>query len=115
MSGSHKTSQDTEDYGYVVSGNNAAHVEVIGADEFKARLAANDADSADNTAETNAIVKAEEVAPVKKKKPKTKKPKPTGFEEYHADAPLTPDEHAEEQKLYDRYFGHNVGPAHHCY
>lgn len=112
MSDSHKPSQSTEDYGYVASGNNAARVEFIGADEFKARLAANDADSDDN----NAIVKAEDVAPVKKKKkPKTRKPKPTGFEEYHADAPLTPDEHAEEQKLYDRYFGHNAGPPHHGY
>jgi hypothetical protein len=104
MSDSPKTSQNTEDYGYVVAGNKAGPVEFIRADEFKARPAANDTDYDDNTAGTNTTVKAEEVNPVKKKKkPKSKKPKPTGFEEYHADAPLTPAEYAEEQNLYDRY------------
>jgi hypothetical protein len=102
MSDCHKPSQNTEDYGCIISGNRAEQAEIISADEFKARLAADDAEADDNVAESNATAKAEE-APVKKK-PKSKKPKPTGFEEYHADAPLTPAEHAEEQRLYDRYF-----------
>ena len=29
--------------------------------------------------------------------------KPTGFEEYYADPPLTPDEHKEEKDIYDVY------------
>jgi hypothetical protein len=104
MSDSPKTSQNAEDHGCVVAGNKAGPVEFIRADEFKARLAANDTGSDDNTAGANTTVKADEVNPVKKKKkPKSKKPKPTGFEEYHADAPLTPAEYAEEQNLYDRY------------
>jgi len=44
----------------------------------------------------------------KKKRKKKTKPasqrgndKPTGFEDFFADAPLTPDQHAEEQELYD--------------
>ncbi|KEF55544.1 uncharacterized protein A1O9_08294 [Exophiala aquamarina CBS 119918] len=44
----------------------------------------------------------------KKKKKKKSKPasqrgndKPTGFEDFFADAPLTPDQHAEERELYD--------------
>ncbi|EXJ55205.1 hypothetical protein A1O7_08131 [Cladophialophora yegresii CBS 114405] len=44
----------------------------------------------------------------KKKKKKKKKPaskrgldKPTGFEDFFADAPMTPEEHAEDQELYD--------------
>ncbi|KAG9244382.1 Argonaute siRNA chaperone complex subunit Arb1-domain-containing protein [Calycina marina] len=35
------------------------------------------------------------------KKEKIKKPKPTGFEEYFADPPVTPQEHDEETELYD--------------
>ncbi|KAL2429791.1 hypothetical protein ABEF95_011112 [Exophiala dermatitidis] len=45
--------------------------------------------------------------PKKKKKRSKRKPasqrgldKPTGFEDFFADAPITPDQHAEEQKLY---------------
>ncbi|OCT44404.1 hypothetical protein CLCR_05629 [Cladophialophora carrionii] len=39
----------------------------------------------------------------KKKKPASKRglDKPTGFEDFFADAPMTPEEHAEEQELYD--------------
>ena len=47
----------------------------------------------------------------KKKKSKKKKPKsqrgqnaPTGFEEYAAEGPITPEQHAEEQLLYDPRF-----------
>jgi hypothetical protein len=105
MADSHKPSQSTEDYGLVVSANTASQVEFIGADELKARLAAHDAD--DSVDEENARVDDEVVAPIKKK-PKAKRSKPTGFEDYHADAPLTPAEHAEEQELYDRYFGHSA-------
>ncbi|KAL2070537.1 hypothetical protein VTL71DRAFT_13563 [Oculimacula yallundae] len=44
------------------------------------------------------------VEPKKKKKKssgKNKKPNPTGFEEFYADPPVTPDEHDEECDLYD--------------
>jgi hypothetical protein len=101
MANSHTKSRGTEDYGYAVSGNKASQVEVIEANELKARLAGNEAVD-DDAAARNACDNAEEVAPVKKK-PKVKRPKPTGFEDYYADAPLTPAEHTEEQELYDRY------------
>jgi Argonaute siRNA chaperone (ARC) complex subunit Arb1 len=111
MADSHKHTQHTEDYGYAVPGNEASRVEFTGADELKARLAASDADN-ENTAESNARVNVDEVAPIKKK-PKVKQPKPTGFEDYHADAPLTPAEHAEEQELYDRYLCLDTKPVYH--
>lgn len=51
----------------------------------------------------NAIPVAE--APKKKKKKssgKNKKPNATGFEEFYADPPITPEEHEEEEDLYDQ-------------
>jgi hypothetical protein len=41
----------------------------------------------------------------KRRKPKSKRGlgKPTGFEEYYADGPMTPEEHEESHQLYDPY------------
>ena len=103
MAETHKASQETEEQWYAEAANAGSRLEFIGADELKARLATNDAE--EEVEESNAQADAEEVVPrkKKKKKPKGKQPKPTGFEDYHADAPITPDEHAEEQELYDRF------------
>jgi len=102
-----KPSQGTVKEAHAASGNADSQVEFIAADEFKAYLAANGDENDDEDDANNPQADADEVAPKKKKKkkPKVKRPKPTGFEEYHADAPLTPSEYAEEQELYDRYFG----------
>ncbi|KNG89813.1 hypothetical protein ANOM_002861 [Aspergillus nomiae NRRL 13137] len=57
------------------------------------------------------------VAPKKKKKrkPKSKakhgKGKPTGFEEYYVDAPITPKEYEEEKELYDIPLIHRIEAA----
>lgn len=102
-----KPSQGTVKEAHAASGNADSQVEFIAADEFKAYLAANGDENDDEDDADNPQADAGEVAPKKKKKKKSKvkRPKPTGFEEYHADAPLTPSEYAEEQELYDRYFG----------
>jgi hypothetical protein len=101
-----KASQETVKQAHAASGNADSQVEFITADEFKAHLAANGDENDDEDDANNAQADADEVAPKKKKKKKSKakRPKPTGFEEYHADAPLTPGEYAEEQELYDRYW-----------
>jgi Argonaute siRNA chaperone (ARC) complex subunit Arb1 len=104
MARSCKPSQGTAKQAHAVSGNADSQAEFIAADEFKAHLAANGDDNEDEDDVNNPQADVDEVAPKKKKKPKVKRPKPTGFEEYHADAPLTPGEYAEEQELYDRYF-----------
>jgi hypothetical protein len=106
-----KPSQGTD----AASGNADSQVEFIAADEFKAHLATNGDENDDEDDDANNRQDdADEVAPKKKKKkPKVKRPKPTGFEEYHADAPLTPGEYAEEQELYDRYFGLGNGCSYH--
>jgi hypothetical protein len=101
MANFHTKSRDTEDYGYAMSGIKASQVEFSNADDLKTHLPGNEADD-DEAAARNARVNTEEVAPVKKK-PKVKRPKPTGFEDYYADPPLTPAEYTEEQELYDRY------------
>lgn len=105
MAGTYTNSRNPDQQGCAESTNGASQAEFIGADELKARLAANNSD--EEADERNARTHAEKVAP-KKKKPKVKRPKPTGFEHYHADAPLTPAEHAEEQKLYHRYVDHDA-------
>src|SRR5271155_3474667 len=111
-----KPSQGTVTQAHAASGNADSQVEFIAADEFKAHLAANGDENDDEDDANNPQADADEVAPKKKKKkkkPKVKRPKPTGFEEYHADAPLTPGEYAEEQELYDRYFGLGNGHSGH--
>ncbi|KAF3483132.1 argonaute-binding protein [Arthroderma uncinatum] len=66
-----------------------------------------DAEEDQGDGEPAAEPEDEGVTIVKKKKPKKKskskegKKKPTGFEEYYVDAPLTPAEHAEEKMIYD--------------
>jgi hypothetical protein len=102
-----KPSQGTVTQAHAASGDADSQVEFIAADKFKAHLAANGDVNSDDDDANNFQADADEVTPKekkKKKKSKAKRPKPTGFEEYHADAPLTPDEYAEEQQLYDRYF-----------
>ncbi|CZT45504.1 uncharacterized protein RSE6_05820 [Rhynchosporium secalis] len=63
----------------------------------------NEVEGADTDAtDAPPVVVAEQ--PKKKKKKssgKNKKPNPTGFEEFYADPPVTPDEHDEECDLYD--------------
>jgi hypothetical protein len=104
--------QGTVRQAHAVFGNADSQVEFIAADEFKAHLAPNSDENDDEEDANNRQADADEVSPKKKKKKaKVKRPKPTGFEEYHADAPLTPGEYAEEQELYDRYFGLGNG----CY
>ena len=99
-----KSSQGTAKQAHAASGNADSQAEFIAADEFKAHLAANGDENDDEDDVNNHQADVDEVAPKKKKKrSKVKRPKPTGFEEYHADAPLTPGEYAEEQELYDRY------------
>ncbi|KIX08403.1 uncharacterized protein Z518_03059 [Rhinocladiella mackenziei CBS 650.93] len=55
--------------------------------------------------EVNNLPPAEPIKKKRKKKPKPKSQrgldKPTGFEDFFADAPMTPAQHAEEQELYD--------------
>ena len=109
-----KPLQGTAKQAHAVSGNADSQAEFIAADEFKAHLAANGNENDDEDDVNNSQVDVDEVTPKKKKKkPKVKRPKPTGFEEYHADAPLTPGEYAEEQELYDRYFGLGNGHSGH--
>ena len=96
----HTTSEAAEAQGYGEAAGTASQVEFIGADELKARLAANDADDEDD--EKHGQADAEEIV-VPKKKRKARPPKPTGFEDYHADAPVTPDEHAKERELYHKF------------
>ena len=109
-----KPPQGTVKQAHAASGNADSQVEFIAADEFKAHPAANGDENDDEDDVSNPQADADEVTPKKKKKkPKVKRPKPTGFEEYHADAPLTPGEYAEEQELYDRYFGLGNGRSGH--
>jgi hypothetical protein len=111
-----KPPQGTVKQVHAASGSADSQVEFIAADEFKAHLAANGDENDEEDDAKNPQADADEVAPKKKKKkPKVKRPKPTGFEEYHADAPLTPGEYAEEQELYDRYFRRGNGYSGHFY
>ena len=100
MAESHTTSEAAEAQRHSEAAGTASQVDFIGADELKARLAANDANDEDD--EKHGQADAGEVV-VPKKKRKARPPKPTGFEDYHADAPVTPDEHAKERELYDRF------------
>jgi hypothetical protein len=114
MAQNYKPSQGTAKQAHAVSGNADSQAEFIAADEFKAHLAANGDEDDEEDDVNNPQTDVDEVAPKKKKKkPKVKRPKPTGFEEYHADAPLTPGEYAEEQELYDRYFSLGNGHSGH--
>ncbi|RAQ53942.1 hypothetical protein AFGD_007731 [Aspergillus flavus] len=76
------------------------------ADE-QAKLANSVHSSAVDDGETTDMATVDLVAPKKKKKRKTKskakhgKGKPTGFEEYYVDVPITPKEYEEEKALYD--------------
>ena len=113
MAQNYKPSQGTAKQAHAVSGNADSQAEFIAADEFKAHLAANGDEDDDEDDVNNPQADVDEVAPKKKKKKKKPKVKPTGFEEYHADAPLTPGEYAEEQELYDRYFSLGNGHSGH--
>ena len=109
-----KPSQGAVKQAHARSGNTDSQLEFVAADEFKAHPAANDDENDDEDDVNNPQADADEVTPKKKKKkPKVKRPKPTGFEEYHADAPLTPGEFAEEQELYDRYLASVMGCSSH--
>ena len=109
MADTHTTSQETEANGHAIAAGTDSQVEFIGPDELKARLAASAADNADGEATTHPD--PEEVV-IPKKPPKVKQPKPTGFEDYHADGPITPNQHAEERELYDKFVDHRVSPGH---
>jgi hypothetical protein len=104
MADTHETSHERKPQLNAEAASASSHVEHIGADERQDFLSANDAD--EEVEERNAQAIAEEVVPPKKKKkPKSKRPKPTGFEEYYTEAPLTPEEYVKERELYDRFVG----------
>ncbi|KAI9763147.1 MAG: hypothetical protein M1835_007920 [Candelina submexicana] len=58
-------------------------------------------DDADHEGETFSAPRAEAAPKKKKNKGRKGKNKPTGFEEYYVDAPLTPEESKEEEDLYN--------------
>ncbi|WEW60917.1 hypothetical protein PRK78_006405 [Emydomyces testavorans] len=74
------------------------HTSVSAADVGNKSESENDAAQEENAVALNEIVKMK-----KKKKKKGAKPKkkPSGFEEYYVDAPMTPEEYEAEKKLYD--------------
>jgi len=116
MAQNSKPSQGTAKQAHAASGDADSQADFMAADEFKAHLAAKGDENDDEDDVNKPQADVDGVAPKKKKKkPKVKRPRPTGFEEYHADAPLTPGEYAEEQELYDRYFGFgNEHSGHFC-
>ncbi|KAE8149153.1 Argonaute complex, subunit Arb1 [Aspergillus avenaceus] len=82
-------------------------------------MATSAAQSTSADVEQDMSIPVDLIKPKKKKKrsskPKSKrgKNKPTGFEEYYVDAPMTPDEYAEEKSIYDisRPIAHRIEDA----